>query len=146
MSRRPSLTYSINYPASLLPAPRRTYVPLLGLADLHVLFFHGHGQFSDLLYDQIVETCTLDALKHNASITLPGCNTLLDQLDAEVGGCSNFGIVLNSFLRISQLYSTTHAPYAMLYVVPMLIWCWLVLGDPDAVTNSGLQVLRVQSL
>lgn len=28
-----------------------------------VLFFYGHGQFSNILFDQIIDVCTLDGLK-----------------------------------------------------------------------------------
>ena len=35
---------------------------------------------------------------------------------------------LDHFSRTSQPHPTPHAPCAILYVVPMLIGCWLVLG------------------
>ena len=33
-----------------------------------VLFFYGHGQFSTVLYDKIVDTCTMDYLKPAAGV------------------------------------------------------------------------------
>ena len=40
----------------------------------------------------------------------------------------NFDIISNRFSRISQLHSTPHALCAVVYLVPVLIGCWLVLG------------------
>ena len=40
-----------------------------------------------------------------------------------------FDIIWGQFARTSpQLHRTLYAPCAMLYFVPVLIWCWLVLG------------------
>jgi carboxypeptidase C (cathepsin A) len=52
----------------------------------YVEFMHGHGQFSDLLYMQIQDVCTMHDLAHNETISNQECKKLLAQADKEVGG------------------------------------------------------------
>mmetsp|Transcript_41795 Transcript_41795/g.111392 ORF Transcript_41795/g.111392 Transcript_41795/m.111392 type:complete len:580 (-) Transcript_41795:623-2362(-) len=51
-----------------------------------VLFFYGHGQFSTKLYDEIVDTCGMESLKHNNPPQSEACDDLLTQMWVEVGG------------------------------------------------------------
>ena len=50
----------------------------------HLQFFHGHGQVSDKLNDEIVATCGVAQLK--AGVTDPACQALIDQMDEAIGG------------------------------------------------------------
>lgn len=63
-----------------------------GSAWFHVEFFHGHGQFSDLLYEQIVDVCTIHDLKYNHSISNKKCQALLDKTDTEIGGYYGYNL------------------------------------------------------
>ena len=47
---------------------------------------------------------------------------------APEGPYGNFFIILDHFLRTSQLHTTLHTPCYMFYLVPMLIGGWLGLG------------------
>ena len=51
-----------------------------------VMFFYGHGQFSNKLYDEIIETCGVESLKHNNPPQSEACDDLLTQMWQEVGG------------------------------------------------------------
>eukprot|EP00428_Durinskia_dybowskii_P022713 CAMPEP_0170205492 /NCGR_PEP_ID=MMETSP0116_2-20130129/2290_1 /TAXON_ID=400756 /ORGANISM="Durinskia baltica, Strain CSIRO CS-38" /LENGTH=512 /DNA_ID=CAMNT_0010455883 /DNA_START=43 /DNA_END=1577 /DNA_ORIENTATION=+ len=48
-----------------------------------VAFFHGHGQFSDKTYNEIMHTCTREELMSGQ--TSPACKAVLDRMDKEKG-------------------------------------------------------------
>jgi hypothetical protein len=50
----------------------------------HIEFFHGHGQFSDKLYNQINSVCGLEQLQRG--VTKDDCKALLDKMDTAIGG------------------------------------------------------------
>ena len=50
-----------------------------------VIFFYGHGQVSNLLFDDIMDTCGMAYLRQGGAAP-PGCQLLLDEIDAQVGG------------------------------------------------------------
>ena len=54
---------------------------------------------------------------------------------SHIGGCGNFDIILGRFAHIYRLHTTRHAAWGMLYLVPMLIGCGLVLE----ISNRTLQ-------
>ena len=56
-----------------------------------VMFFYGHGQFSNKLYDAIIDTCTVEALKSGVGLSSK-CNTLLAQMSTEVGGYYDYNL------------------------------------------------------
>ena len=49
-----------------------------------VQFFHGHGQISDKLYEQIVQVCGIAQLK--GGVTEAACQRLIDQMNDALGG------------------------------------------------------------
>lgn len=53
-------------------------------------FFHGHGQISDKLYENILETCGIYALKYG--VDDPRCQKLLDAAWTSVGGYYAYGL------------------------------------------------------
>jgi hypothetical protein len=74
-------------------------------------FFHGHGQISDKLYDNILEVCGIYALKYG--ISDPRCQKLLDAAWESVGGYYSYGLydecgADNLFDPSKQFWS--HAP------------------------------------
>eukprot|EP00055_Hartaetosiga_balthica_P017147 m.112598 g.112598 ORF g.112598 m.112598 type:complete len:505 (-) comp9256_c9_seq1:1971-3485(-) len=55
-----------------------------------VEFMHGHGQFSNKLYNKIMTTCTVEALKTNTMS--PACNALLKDMNSEIGGYYSYNL------------------------------------------------------
>mmetsp|Transcript_9529 Transcript_9529/g.27004 ORF Transcript_9529/g.27004 Transcript_9529/m.27004 type:complete len:536 (-) Transcript_9529:359-1966(-) len=49
-----------------------------------VVFFYGHGQFSNKLFNDIMATCGMEALQNGQ--TSGDCNTLISQMYQEIGG------------------------------------------------------------
>ena len=56
-----------------------------------VVFFYGHGQFSNTLYDAIIGECGVDALKTGDGLS-DTCNELLAQMWTEVGGYYDYNL------------------------------------------------------
>ena len=56
----------------------------------HLQFFHGHGQVSDKLHDEIVATCGVAQLK--AGVTDPECSALIAQMDEAIGGYFDYAL------------------------------------------------------
>ena len=56
----------------------------------YIQFFYGHGQFSNKLYDEIMETCTIEELKYNPQT--PQCRALVDKISSEVGGYYDYNL------------------------------------------------------
>ena len=58
-----------------------------------VIFFYGHGQVSNLLFDDIMDTCGMAYLRQGGAAP-PGCQLLLDEIDAQVGGYFEYDLYL----------------------------------------------------
>mmetsp|Transcript_15072 Transcript_15072/g.20182 ORF Transcript_15072/g.20182 Transcript_15072/m.20182 type:complete len:404 (-) Transcript_15072:454-1665(-) len=56
-----------------------------------VVFFYGHGQFSNRLFDDIVETCTIPVLKSGVGVTA-ACEALLDDMWTQIGGFYDYNL------------------------------------------------------
>jgi len=62
-----------------------------------VIFFYGHGQFSTELYDNIVETCTMDYLKYGcigkpSGCAPAGCSDLITEMRSSVAGYYGYNL------------------------------------------------------
>jgi len=55
-----------------------------------VVFFYGHGQFSNKLFDNILSTCGVEALQSGQ--TSDECNALLSQMYQEIGGYYDYNL------------------------------------------------------
>ena len=78
------------------------------------------GSIADYTVDQMnltwLETASeakVRQLRHDSLLTHPS---------------HHLDIILDRFSRIFQLHPTPHVPCAVIYLAPMLIGCWLVLG------------------
>lgn len=79
-----------------------------------VQFMYGHGQFSTLLYDQMLDVCGVDMLKTGP--TSDACNVLLDQMYQEIGGYYDYNLYDDCIYqddlrrRRRRLQSRSHVP------------------------------------
>ncbi|KAJ8612248.1 hypothetical protein CTAYLR_002890 [Chrysophaeum taylorii] len=73
-----------------------------------VIFFFGHGQVSNLLFDAIVDTCGLSYLKHGG-VPPDGCDDILDDMDRAIGGYYEYSLydacIYEDGLRRRRLHS-----------------------------------------
>jgi len=56
----------------------------------HIKFMQGHGQISDKLHSEIVQTCGKEQLQRG--ITDPACGKLVDQMDEAIGGYYGYNL------------------------------------------------------
>jgi hypothetical protein len=56
----------------------------------HVEFFHGHGQVSDKLYNEIQRVCGEEQLK--TKLTDPYCKALITEMDSAIGGYYGYNL------------------------------------------------------
>ena len=78
----------VRFPRGRRPAPRTFGRDRLAP---QVIFFYGHGQFSTELYDNIVETCTMDYRKYGcigkpSGCAPAGCSDLITEMRSSVAG------------------------------------------------------------
>ena len=83
-----------------------------------VMFFYGHGQFSNKLYDAIIDTCTVAALKSGVGMS-DKCNALISQMWIEIGGFYDYNLYDDCIYqddirrRRRQLTTSTTTPIAV---------------------------------
>lgn len=56
----------------------------------YIEFFHGHGQVSDKLYNEIYRVCGVEQLKTN--VTDPHCQALIKEMDTAIGGAYAYNL------------------------------------------------------
>ena len=67
-----------------------------------VMFFYGHGQFSTKLFNAIVDECTVAALQSNQALS-PDCQSLLAQMNEEIGGYYAYNLCVSITMSITFL-------------------------------------------
>jgi hypothetical protein len=76
-----------------------------------VIFFYGHGQFSNVLFDSIVDVCTVPGLKTGDYPDPDACTPLLSQMYTEIGGYYDYNLyddcIYDDDIRRRQLSSSS---------------------------------------